>query len=270
MNKNKRYAYLVMIAGLIALIFAIVMFATGSITKPGTGISVSNQYYGGDAYTGIQNASAATARNVQTLSEIAIAGFRHLSVGLGALLLVLGIILISISLYWLSRINSKPQSEEGPVHPDVTAPSPTPSFTFPATDDTTDSPDSTDAHVFSDPVPEDQIPEEGVVSEEKESDEDPDGPAEEGLQETAGSEFREVGTLRNLVPKPAPERIERKVPLPKDDDPDLIWSDDYLFKIDGKWYEHHEGESHNGSHNDGWDATWERPDLDDGKVAELI
>ena len=39
--------------------------------------------YGGDAYTGIQNAAAQTANNVQDLAEIAAMGFGFLLISLG-------------------------------------------------------------------------------------------------------------------------------------------------------------------------------------------
>ncbi len=68
-----------------------------------------------------------------------------------------------------------------------------------------------------------------------------------------------------------PEGIERKVMLPSPKGPDMLWSNDYLFKKDGKWYEHHKGEWRSwGGHNDGGASTWEREDLDDRKVEDLI
>ncbi len=67
-----------------------------------------------------------------------------------------------------------------------------------------------------------------------------------------------------------PARIERRVSLPSSKDPNTLWSDDYLFKLNGKWYEHHEGEWRMGGHNDGGASTWERRDLDDEKVDALI
>lgn len=51
----------------------------------------SNSMYGGDAYTGMQNASASAARNVKTLSKIVKSGF-------GSTLLVCGLTLIAFSI----------------------------------------------------------------------------------------------------------------------------------------------------------------------------
>ena len=43
----------------------------------------SSSSYGGDAYTGIQNAAAQTANNVKALSEIAKMGFAFFLIALG-------------------------------------------------------------------------------------------------------------------------------------------------------------------------------------------
>lgn len=51
----------------------------------------SDSMYGGDAYTGMQNASASAARNVKTLSKIVKSGF-------GSTLLVCGLALIAFSI----------------------------------------------------------------------------------------------------------------------------------------------------------------------------
>lgn len=56
-----------------------------------TGNYAGNQAYGGDAYTGIQNAAAQTARNIQTLTEAVVFGF-------GAVLLVGGLALAGYGL----------------------------------------------------------------------------------------------------------------------------------------------------------------------------
>ena len=57
------------IVGIISIILAIVCFAsdTGDWEKEST--------YGGDAYTGIQNAGAVTANNVRCVAQIASFGF---------------------------------------------------------------------------------------------------------------------------------------------------------------------------------------------------
>ncbi len=70
------------ISGLISIIFSFV------IRGMKVGYLEPNKIYGGDAYTGIQNASAQAANNVQALAQI-------VRTGLFAFLLVLGISLIS-------------------------------------------------------------------------------------------------------------------------------------------------------------------------------
>jgi len=59
-----------------------------------TGYWESSQSYGGDAYTGIQNAAAQTANNVQDLAEVA-------AFGIGALLLIFGLFMI---FYFLTKV----------------------------------------------------------------------------------------------------------------------------------------------------------------------
>jgi hypothetical protein len=53
-----------------------------------TGSWESNSSYGGDAYTGIQNAAAQTANNVQDLAEI-------LKTGMSSALIIFGIAMIA-------------------------------------------------------------------------------------------------------------------------------------------------------------------------------
>ncbi len=75
---KRKLAMLAIIIGAIAIVMAIVCFAL----SPG-----DNQYnssYGGDAYTGIQNAAAQTARNIVRTNTI-------IKIGFGSLLLVAGI-----------------------------------------------------------------------------------------------------------------------------------------------------------------------------------
>lgn len=78
------------LAGVLAVVLAIVLFTTpGNVvlnynSRPSamdtmdTGTRTSYSYYGGDAYTGMQQASADTARNVKIQSEIIQSGFRSL------------------------------------------------------------------------------------------------------------------------------------------------------------------------------------------------
>jgi len=83
MKKTKRTEKLVI--GVLAVILAIVCFSLD------TGGTVRNQTYGGDAYTGIQNAAAQTARNLVALALI-------MKVGFGSVLLIAGGNLIVSSL----------------------------------------------------------------------------------------------------------------------------------------------------------------------------
>lgn len=76
------------ISGFISIIFAFV------VKKMSIGSYENNYTYGGDAYTGMQNASAQAANNVQALADI-------VRTGLFALLFVIGVALIC---YFVSKI----------------------------------------------------------------------------------------------------------------------------------------------------------------------
>ena len=52
-----------------------------------TGYTELSERYGGDAYTGIQNAAAQTANNIRYLAEI-------IQIGLGGILLIAGLLII--------------------------------------------------------------------------------------------------------------------------------------------------------------------------------
>lgn len=82
MNK-KILNYCKIAIGLIAIILSIVCFTMD------VGYGESDKSYGGDAYTGIQNAAAQTARNVKAETEIVRFGF-------GSLLLVSGLYIVCI------------------------------------------------------------------------------------------------------------------------------------------------------------------------------
>lgn len=56
-----------------------------------TGQYVSENYYGGDAYTGIQHAAAETGQNVRDLTKLTAKGF-------GSILLVSGLALIVVGI----------------------------------------------------------------------------------------------------------------------------------------------------------------------------
>ena len=82
MNR-KRLKVTFIVAGILSIILALVVFTFDA------GLYVNPQAYGGDAYTGIQNAGASTAYNVVQLSKIAKTGF-------ASLLLVGGVLFIGI------------------------------------------------------------------------------------------------------------------------------------------------------------------------------
>lgn len=84
MSKNFK-AIATMAIGVLAVILSIVCFSMD------IGGTERNEIYGGDAYTGIQNAAAQTTRNVKALASIAKFGF-------GSILLVAGCYLIVTSL----------------------------------------------------------------------------------------------------------------------------------------------------------------------------
>ncbi len=85
------------IAGIIGGVMSII-WGYGLQNRP-VGSSEANNMYGGDAYTGIQNAAAQTANNVQKLGYI-------MRDGLGYLLIAIGIIAIcyfGIRLFWRNK-----------------------------------------------------------------------------------------------------------------------------------------------------------------------
>lgn len=71
------------VAAIISLVTGVVMLALDS------GNYSSHQAYGGDAYTGIQNAGATTADNVQALAVIAKCGFAFVLIVTGLTLLAI-------------------------------------------------------------------------------------------------------------------------------------------------------------------------------------
>lgn len=79
------------VGGILSFIFGIVMLSQG------VGSYANNMQYGGDAYTGIQNAAAQTARNVKALATIAKDGF-------GFVLMAAGLIAV---FYFALRLSDK-------------------------------------------------------------------------------------------------------------------------------------------------------------------
>ena len=81
MNKKVAFSFV----GVISIILGIVCFFLD------VGRTVDFNTYGGDAYTGIQHASATTANNIRHLSEIVKCGF-------GFVLIIAGLVLIMIAI----------------------------------------------------------------------------------------------------------------------------------------------------------------------------
>ena len=73
------------IVGIIAIVLSIVCYSMNA------GHSESNEYYGGDAYTGIQHAAAQTARNLLATNKI-------LKMAFGSTLLVSGLTMIGMGI----------------------------------------------------------------------------------------------------------------------------------------------------------------------------
>ncbi len=86
---KKGIAVLFVLVGLLAVILGFCAFGKD------TGYYENSNKYGGDAYTGIQNAAAQTANNVQDLAEATTFGF-------GSILLVGGIVLVLVGINNLS------------------------------------------------------------------------------------------------------------------------------------------------------------------------
>ena len=68
-SKNIVFSIATMAVGLACIVFAIIAFSYSVYAYDGTEY-VGNITYGGDAYTGMQNASAATARNISDLASM--------------------------------------------------------------------------------------------------------------------------------------------------------------------------------------------------------
>ena len=75
--KGKGSCVFGMISGILSILFGLLTLSQD------TGSWESSTSYGGDAYTGIQNAAAQTANNVQDLAEIVAMGFGFLLISLG-------------------------------------------------------------------------------------------------------------------------------------------------------------------------------------------
>ena len=89
--KDKIFDILGMVTGILSVIIGITFFS-GSY-----GVHVTSQSYGGDAYTGIQNAVAYTGNNVRALAKLLKSGFAWI-------LIIIG---LAIIFYFASRFISR-------------------------------------------------------------------------------------------------------------------------------------------------------------------
>ena len=97
--KHKNKGLLKLIACIIGIVSGLLSAVLGLITYGmSTGSYESSLSYGGDAYTGIQNAAAQSANNMLYASEIIRFGF-------GSLLLVLGLFIIALFAFLLFKDN---------------------------------------------------------------------------------------------------------------------------------------------------------------------
>ena len=89
---KKNISWLFIVIGILSIILAFFAY------RMDTGYGVSKMSYGGDAYTGIQNAAAQTADNVHYLGEV-------ISFSAGSILLIGGLSLIIHGLHTSADAN---------------------------------------------------------------------------------------------------------------------------------------------------------------------
>ena len=85
MKNNKTLHAIILLIGIAAIVLGIMCFAANK------GYTVSFETYGGDAYTGIQNAAARTASNIAKSNELNALGFGSILVIAGLVMLAFGI-----------------------------------------------------------------------------------------------------------------------------------------------------------------------------------
>ena len=113
MQRSKIPSYIGIFVGIVAVIVSFFMLGSGpsdSLSGMSTGGYTSHSWYGGDAYTGIQQAAADTANNVSTQSGIIKAGFQMVAQKIpsfGALLLFFGLGMICYFAHSLNEINAR-------------------------------------------------------------------------------------------------------------------------------------------------------------------
>lgn len=82
-RKNIGFGIAYIILGVISVIWGLTLGYVGNYE--------SASYYGGDAYTGIQNAAATTANNVDSLGKVVCSGLKGIMIVFGGTLITVGV-----------------------------------------------------------------------------------------------------------------------------------------------------------------------------------
>ncbi|MBR2645973.1 MAG: hypothetical protein IKD47_00225 [Clostridia bacterium] len=97
---KKVSGFIFMAIGLLSIIFSIIFFKKDIDLRWFNGSGVLKETYGGDAYTGIQNAVADTANNIRALSldieEFGLEVLKMMNSFFGYILLVVGLLIFAI------------------------------------------------------------------------------------------------------------------------------------------------------------------------------
>ncbi len=112
--KKKILAIILIVIAVVSLVFGVVMFTKGDLNRA-SGTMASKQVYGGDAYTGIQNASATTANNVQQANLILMDMNETIAFGFGAVLVVIGLLCCAFGVAFLLKKQEAAPVKETPA-----------------------------------------------------------------------------------------------------------------------------------------------------------
>ena len=104
----KKVNIILLIAGILSIILSIVCFTKNSYAEELKYWTIRYESYGGDAYTGIQNAAADTGTNVVVAARFII---KVLTFGFGSILLVAGCVLIGLA-FKSKSIDDKKESQQ--------------------------------------------------------------------------------------------------------------------------------------------------------------
>ena len=86
-KKNKGVGIAFIILGIVSIVWGLGLTYTG--------IPSINQTYGGDAYTGMQNASSRTANNINELGNTLCAGLKGILIVMGGAIMFYGVSIMS-------------------------------------------------------------------------------------------------------------------------------------------------------------------------------